>query len=239
MNKTGIEYLTHTWNPIAMRCTPVSEGCKHCWHISMATRLASNPLIPPPKQNAYFGGQVYLDIDELQAPLKCRKPAFIGVQFMGDFFHEAITRDMREAVYRVIEKCPQHNFLLLTKRPENICSWWIQSAVNVWIGVTVENQAMADERIPALLNITAAMRFVSVEPMLGPVDLSRYFGIVHADDMDGLDYGEFGPWRDGLNWIICGGETGPGARPMHPEWARSLRDQCVGARRAVLLQAMG
>lgn len=145
---------------------------------------------------------------------------------------------------------PGHTFMVLTKRPERIPEWlsWLglywpgDSPVNInleaeghfgkhiWFGVTAENQARADERIPMLLQIPAAKRFVSVEPMLGPVDLSLSDGVDLSMSVGtGLKPGK-SYLINSLDWVICGGETGPGARPMHPDWVRSLRDQCQAAR---------
>lgn len=145
---------------------------------------------------------------------------------------------------------PGHTFMVLTKRPERIPEWlsWLghywtgDSPVNInleaeghfgkhiWFGVTAENQARADERIPILLQIPAAVRFVSVEPMLGPVDLNKYL-YPHrlCDGHSAWQCDEDCPRRPGLDWVICGGETGPGARPMHPDWVRGLRNQCQAA----------
>lgn len=144
---------------------------------------------------------------------------------------------------------PGHTFMILTKRPERVADWlyWLahywpsDSPVNInleadghfgkhiWFGVTAENQQRADERISVLLEIPAAVKFVSVEPMLGPVDLSKWLYCYVYDPL--LDEAEDCPVCDGdrplLNWVICGGETGPGARPLHPNWVRSLRDQCL------------
>lgn len=238
MNKTNIEYLDYTWNPIAMRCTPVSEGCANCWHLKRADMLKNNSLIPEYQKNIYAG---LLDPEliesRLQDPLKVKKPSRIGVQFMGDLFHKNITRDMFEVIdqiFEVMTAVPQHTFVILTKRPEEMFRWYQLTSVmgggdylpNVWLGVTAENQEQADKRIPVLLQIPAAVRFVSVEPMLSGIDLSRLLSIRKSTGLS--------EWvKDGENnlidWVICGGESGPGARPMHPDWVRSLRDQAVVA----------
>jgi protein gp37 len=151
---------------------------------------------------------------------------------MGDFFHEAVTREMRQDVYNVVDDHPDTLFIFLTKRPQNVMSWWIGERGNVWLGVTAENQARADERIPILLQIPAAKRFVSVEPMLGPLDISRWLRPRQTRNPDGYG-GDHAPgWTTdfkAIDWVICGGETGPGARPMHPDWVRSVRDQCQAA----------
>jgi len=247
MNKTRIEYLTDTWNPLAMRCTPISDGCRNCWHLSMARRLTANPLLPRGEQLAYAEdsdpekGPPVLRQKELEAPLHLKKPARIGVQFMGDLFHESVSIPFLFDIFQIIERCPHHTFLILTKRPQraenlidqlfsNLDPWPFK---NLWLGVSVEDQKTADERIPILLQIPAAHRWVSVEPMLGPVDLNSGPGgqLLGACDLcNGEDPkcpGCHG--SDGLEWVVCGGETGPGARPVHPDWVRSLRDQCQAA----------
>lgn len=219
MNKTNIEYLSHSWNPLAMRCAPVSEGCKNCWHLSLVKRLAKNPMIPKDRQKAYAGGPPVLIEKELNAPLKLKKPAIIGVQFMGDLFHgnvEWLTID--KILLQACHVADYHTYIILTKRIE--AAWFYFNSPhrselltsNIWLGVTAENQEMADKRIPILLQIPAAVRFVSCEPLLGNIDFS------HLPE-SGAE----------LDWVIVGGESGPGARPMHPDWVRSIRDQCQSA----------
>lgn len=248
MNHTNIDYLDYTWNPLAMRCTPVSEGCEHCWHIRMADRLAKNPAIPDDRRAAYAGEEAPILIGkELEAPLHLRKPSRIGVQFMGDLFHDDVAIDDLVDVFYVMAKAAAHTFLLLTKRPSRMLSIFhgdLSSEFvrvfrsryqhhdpvritgnNLWLGITIENQARADERIPVLLQIPAAKRWVSIEPMLGAVDLRPY---LHRGSF--ADPSEIGKFYNPLDWVVLGGETGPGARPMHPDWVRSVRDQCVGAR---------
>lgn len=188
MQKTKIEYLTHSWSPIAMRCTPVSEGCKNCWHLALANRLAKNPIIPEDRQKAYAGGEPVLIEKELKAPPKLRKPAIIGVQFMGDLFHESIGYEMQTSVFVEMILNPQHKYLVLTKRPDNMLrflkdfvymgGFWFNTPVkyhpHIWLGITAENQQAADERIPILLQIPAIIHFISCEPLLGPIDLSKW-----------------------------------------------------------------
>lgn len=200
MNKTNIEYLTHSWSPIAMRCTPISEGCKNCWHLALANRLAKNPLIPKDRQKAYAGGLPVLIEKELNAPLRMKKPAMIGVQFMGDLFHGCVPNGFLNKIFTATNET-QHTFLILTKRPKRMQEYIIRKMKlynyktiprNIWLGVTCENQQTADKRIPILLQIPAAVRFVSVEPMLSSVDFSRL-------PESGAE----------LDWVIVGGESGP------------------------------
>ena len=157
-------------------------------------------------------------------------------------------QDVRNRLFRLIADTPNLDWLLLTKRPEHIAKMmpedWVgireQKGIgyahyqnhpprNVWLGTSVENQAAADERIPHLLRVPAAVRFLSCEPLLGPVDLSKWFAHPQLTGL-GCHVGIVGDkWRPGIDWVVVGGESGPGARPMHPDWARSIRDQCQAA----------
>lgn len=215
-DKTRVEWADASWNPIKMRCTKISEGCKNCY----ADRLLSRHL--PVMDDAYPGPgeKPRLDVECLQQPFHWRKPRRIFVESMGDLFHEDVLPYMIDSVLKVAMDCQQHTFMVLTKRPDNMSSslrGW-DYLPNLWLGVTAENQRTADERIPILLSIPASVHFVSVEPMLGKIDL----------DLCGANYG-----RDSLNemvnWVICGGETGPGARPMQSNWALHLLRQCLTA----------
>ena len=253
MNKTNIGYLDYTWNPIAMRCTPVSEGCAHCWHLSMADRLRENPMIKPTERDAYAGRDTPIIREkEIKKPIATKAQGRIGVQFMGDLFYEGVGFDQIHRIFDVMWRAERHTFLVLTKRPERMFEFMTQKGIkgmygnewplkNIWLGVTAENQDRADERIPILLQIPAAVRFVSVDPMLGPVDLFPYFEGLCKDC--GSAKTTCDRWKASgkiaccpdcrheprLDWVICGGESGAGARSMHPNWVRSLRDQCVAA----------
>ena len=257
MNKTAIEYLDFTWNPLAMRCTPVSQACTNCWHLAMADRLAVNPTLPTGTRLAYAGKRAPLLIQKrLTAPLRRKKPAIIGVQFMGDLFHEDLPTHYIADVWNVMRQCPQHTFQVLTKRPYqmmSILSDWDTILPNVWLGVTAENQAAADERIPLLLQTPAVVRFLSCEPLLGAVDLRSWLGGSdgepdgRTDDTHCVRCGEV--WGEGhecppgfgpsLSWVIVGGESGPGARPMKPQWARDIVTQCKAAGVPVFVKQMG
>lgn len=215
MGTSKIEWTEATWNPVT-GCTPISEGCEHCYAKRMATRLRGRCGYPA---GAPF--LVKVRPDRYNEPFGWRKSKKIFVCSMGDLFHEDVPFPWINEVFSVIQRCTHHRFMVLTKRPERMRNYiskvlqvrgWPESDIpfpNVWMGITAETQRRADERIPVLLEIPAARRFVSVEPMLGPVDLSQWLGR-----------------SGGLDWVICGGETGPGARPVHPDWVRSLRDQC-------------
>jgi len=203
-------------------------------------------------------GQVRLVPEVLDQPLRWKKPRRIFVNSMSDLFHENVTDEWLDRIFAVMALAKQHTFLVLTKRPERMRRWFTTTASgakrevlvwetagrperwpgwplpNVWIGVSVENQQAADERIPILLATPAALRFVSCEPCLGPIDLSRYLGAGEPGEIGNgrlhNSPSECPTWYDWCNcvidWVIVGGESGPGARPMHPDWVRSLRDQC-------------
>jgi len=265
MNKTKIEYLDYTFNPIAMRCTPVSPGCANCWHLRTADRLCRNPQIPFNEAMALEGaGPFVLRERELSSPLRAKKPAVIGVQFMGDLFHEDVPGSFVQAAYTTMAKARQHTFLVLTKRAKrmaDITTGMIEMGLtlregyqggdlpNIWHGVTVCNQQEADEKIPHLLKVPGR-KWLSIEPMLGEIDLghngSDALPVFRYPDKDipiysqpsnrCVDSFKGGFWkkhdanmRPFVDAVILGGETGPGARPMHPDWVRSVRDQCVAA----------
>lgn len=247
MNKTKIEYLTHTWSPIAMRCTPVSAGCANCWHLAMANRLTANRAFPPEVRDAYAGeGPPVLIKYRLDEPLRCRKPATVGVQFMGDLFHEDVPDAFILRVFDTIAITPQHTYQILTKRPLSMLDWYEKMTQrgylavqgpdgrifdNAWLGVSIENQAAADERIPLLLQTPAAVRFVSGEPLLGPVDLTKV-RVSSMEIMNAFTGESTTPHSNpphlhcGISWCIIGAESGPSARPMDENWVRGLVAQC-------------
>jgi len=196
--------------------------------------------------------------------LRWQKPRRIFVGSMTDLFYNAVPDEFLDTIFGYMAVAKQHTFLLLTKRPERMLAYLIDSSIarcdgrgetarridprvpleylswplpNIWLGVTVEDQQRADERIPILLETPAAKRFVSIEPMLGPVMMRRISKPAGERYPWGYDYltgVEYGPYHCNrgmprLDWVIVGGESGPNARPMHPDWARSLRDQCQEA----------
>lgn len=233
MNKTKIEYLTHTWNPLAMRCTPVSKGCKNCWHLRMADRLAKNPKIPEYKRNIYAGG-CWAELCRWNHPMLLKKPAIVGVQFMGDIAHPTVQRIDFSLIFDMMRQAPQHTYLMLTKRPFELAGLVkdlrVKIPENCWLGVTVEDQETADNRIPALLQIPAAHHWVSYEPALGPVDMAQWFPSQQWTLDGGIPNGVVDiEFIDGIEFVVAGGESGPGARPAHPDWFRSVRDQCKKA----------
>lgn len=234
---TKIEWTDggETWNPIT-GCSKISPGCQNCYAERMSKRLAGR--FGYPKDDPF---RVTFHPDRLDQPLKWKKPRKIFVCSMGDLFHEDVKHDWIKEIGRIMYLCPQHAFMVLTKRPERMKEIfgpppkendWFKPLKNLWAGVTCENQEQADKRIPILLQIPAAVRFVSAEPLLSEIDFSD------EDDHDWLDGGcgcTFNrPCRegyDGLDWVITGPETpiGLSRRPMKEAWARSIRDQCAEA----------
>jgi len=196
---------------------------------------------------------VTLHPDRLDVPLRRKKPTTFFVASMGDLFHENVGMETVRRIFWTMEQAQRHTFQVLTKRPRRMLELLTSPFMNfdlalplpnVHLGVTAENQATADERIPLLLQTPAAVRFVSCEPLLGPIDLRNIViqrsGDGNHDMLDALngmawfkltciDDPHLAQAGDGLSWVIVGGETGPGARPMHPDWARDIRDQCQAA----------
>lgn len=241
MNKTGIQYLDYTWNPIAMRCTRVSAGCDNCWHLKMCKRHAGNPKLGAEMRQARAGGSPVMLADELNAPRRLRKPSRIGVEFMGDLFHETIPESFFKETWDTMMDCPQHTFMLLTKRLKRAEAIIPCAMDNIWCGATVEDQDAADERIPYLLRIPAAVRFVSVEPMLGPVDLGCQCWLsLNTGPQGRCEQCGKRRWLGGgfIGWVICGAETGSGARYMDPFWAGALLYQCEQAKVPFFMKAM-
>lgn len=224
---TKIEWTDESWNPVT-GCTKISPGCKNCYAERMARRLAGRHGYP----EAPHHFDVTLRPDRLEQPLGWRKPRMIFVCSMSDLFHEDVPWEIILWVYKTIKRTPQHTYQILTKRPKRMLALhphiWGELP-NVWLGVSVENSDYL-WRVEELLKIPATVRFVSLEPLLGPVDISPY---MPHPSRKSLDFGKM-PNRGegftypftGLSWIIVGGESGPGARPMHPQWARDIRDQC-------------
>ena len=224
-----IEWTDHTVN-FWVGCTRVSPACDHCYaerDWSMAGRFARvewgphgerSPTKDPMREVARIAA----------AAAKRGRRERVFVNSLSDWAdnHKSISDDLRTSIFDAARLHPGIDFILLTKRPQNIARYlpgdWGNGYRNVWLGVTAENQEEADRRIPILLATPAAVRWVSAEPLLGPVKLHERLG----DDW--LASGLSGE-RRGLDWIVVGGESGAGARPMHPAWARSIRDQCAEA----------
>jgi protein gp37 len=229
---TKIEWTDESWNPIT-GCRPISEGCLNCYARRMARRLAGRYGYPkaPNQFRPIFHG------DKLTQPSVWKKPRRIFVCSMGDIAHDDVPLEWFVLVYDQIAKCKQHTFMILTKRLKRLAYFMDGYAIpnygilpNVWIGATVENQIRANERIPILLDIQAAVRFISVEPMLGPVDAESIdYGAPYPFKMASLSGYYTNHNHVKIDWVICGAETGPGKRFMKNEWAIDLKNQCVDA----------
>lgn len=228
MGKSKIEWCTHTWNPV-IGCSRVTEGCRNCYAERMALRHASNPKTPQyhglTKGGKWTGSARFLP-ERLDQPSRWRKPSKVFVCSMSDLFHESIGAPAIYLILDAMARESRHTFQVLTKRPQRmrlILEPWrnglVEPPPNVWFGVSVHDQASADYAIPLLLQTPAAVRWVSYEPALGPVDFSVYLPMERPTIPDASPI----RW---LDWLVMGGESGPSARPMHPQWARDVRDQC-------------
>lgn len=215
-NKSAIEWTDATWNPWH-GCHKISPGCKFCYMFREKKQYGQDPNLVV-RSKTKFGD-----------PLKWKEPRLIFTCSWSDWFIEEADA-WRDEAWDIIRRTPQHTYQILTKRIERAAGRIpLPPLPNVWLGVSVEDRRRADERIPLLLQTPAAVRFLSVEPLLEPVDLLNLQGGLSA--LTG--------WRQtadacsipkelrGIDWVIVGGESGSGARPMHPGWARSIRDQCA------------
>ena len=262
-DKSAIGWTEATWNPVT-GCSRVSPGCAHCYMFTAYPRLKA---MGNPSYQA-TADTVVLQPQMLDKPLHWKRPRRIFVNSMSDLFHEEVPDTFIDSVFAVMMLTPQHTYQILTKRPARMRDYLnngsldryvgiIQAAAalrpdlrlgpdtfaeihssairNVWLGVSVEDQIRADERIPILLDTPAAMRFLSCEPLLGPIDLNRI----------GLGAGE--AWRSafgtedrpGVDWVIAGGESGPGARECSERWLSDLRNQTHAAWRPYFLKQLG
>lgn len=297
-DNTLIEWARHpvtgkgaTWN-IVTGCQVVSPGCTNCYAMKLAgTRLRDIPsrkgLTRETKAGPVWTGETRFNEEWLTQPLQWKTGRGIFVAAHGDLFAEGVTDAQLDRIFAVMALCPQHVFMVLTKRPERMreyltktgprfphsthaaVNWhqknmarslselvstgWIPWPLpNVWLGVSVEDQPRADERIPILLDTPAAIRFISAEPLLGPIDLTRFddglkdgvrltFDALEGTAHDGHQsiYGVFGNPDPKLDWVIAGGESGNKARPSHPDWFRALRDQCAAANVAFFFKQWG
>jgi protein gp37 len=201
--KSPIEWTESTWNPLT-GCTKISPGCKHCYAERMAKRLKAMG-----QPNYVNGFALTLHEEALELPLRWKKPQTIFVNSMSDMFHRKVPRDFILRVFDVMQSAYWHRFQILTKRSERlaILSDELPWADNIWMGVSVEDESYT-YRIDSLRETGAAIKFLSLEPLLGPLENLSL---------------------DGIDWVIVGGESGPGARPMSAEWVLSIRDQCLKA----------
>lgn len=211
---SDIEWTESTWNPVA-GCTILSPGCTNCYAMRMAARLSAmgqEKYIGTTRQSggrAKWNGHIYLDESSVDLPRKWRNGRLIFVNSMSDLFHEAIPLEFVQRVFRTMNETPQHTYQVLTKRAEKLSklSSSLTWTPNIWMGVSVEDSDYVG-RIDHLRRSDALVKFLSLEPLLGPLEVL---------DLCGID------------WVIAGGESGPGARPMEPDWVRSIRDQCLAA----------
>ena len=198
---SSIEWTEATWNPVT-GCTKVSAGCKHCYAERMSKRLKAMGL--PQYKNGF---KLTLQPQALELPYKWKRPRTIFVNSMSDLFHEDVPLEYIQRVFEVMNNCKQHTFQILTKRPEIAASYAkkLDCSPNIWMGTSVEDERVVG-RIKELKKIPASVRFLSLEPLLGPLPrlpLSK------------------------IHWVIVGGESGPKARPMKEEWVHQIRRQCA------------
>ncbi len=223
MSKTKIDWCDEVWNPVT-GCSKISEGCRNCYAEKMANRLQKMGC------KKYANGFKVTCHDEELSRKFSGKGKRIFVNSMSDLFHDDVYPSFVLRILAVIRSNPQHTFIVLTKRAKDLyflnyiaksSDVKYQPLLNLWLGVSVENQKAADERIPLLLKTPAALRFVSVEPMLENIDLGEF---LPAWDEYGYPVNQL--TAKSLDWVICGCESGTNRRPFNADWARSLRDQC-------------
>lgn len=252
-NEDGTITPGYTWNFIR-GCRVLSAGCENCYAQGIAYRfsgegLAYEGLAKKVNGKPRWTGKLAIVEKDLELPLTWKKPGKVFVNSMSDLFYEEVPFELVDKAIGIMHQTPHLDYQILTKRPARMLEYFKKRYVekagvlqvydygvidwpmsNVWLGVSVENQKAADERIPLLLDTPATVRFLSCEPLLGPVDLTRWFTTPPV-----RVYGKPSAYGDSLvvqyakpdiHWVIAGGESGPKARPMHPDWARSLRDQC-------------
>ncbi|THD11280.1 DUF5131 family protein [Metallibacterium scheffleri] len=254
-DRTGISWTDATWNPLR-GCSRVSAGCVHCYAETVAARF-SGPRQPYEglvhAKTRGWNEQLRFVEGALDQPLRWSRPRLIFVNSMSDLFHENVPDEWIDRIFAVMALAPRHTFQVLTKRPERMLSYLGERTdnrehaigeqmrvisrgrnpglpelplPNVWLGISVEDQSAADGRIPLLLQCPAAVRWLSCEPLLGPVDLRQACTLRQCTDPYGVSH--CGMVCD-LDWVVVGGESGAGARPMEPAWPRALRDECAQA----------
>ena len=196
-----IEWTETTWNPVT-GCTKISYGCKHCYAERMSKRLQAMGM-----EKYRRGFEVVVHESVLQEPLKWKNPSLVFVNSMSDLFHKAVPIDFVQSVFEVMNQASQHTFQVLTKRPGRVkqIDARLDWAPNIWLGTSIESERWLD-RLDRLKATGASTKFLSLEPLLRPLP-----------DLD----------LSGIDWVIVGGESGPGARPMDAEWVREIRDNCV------------
>ena len=224
-DRSAIEWTDATWNPTT-GCTRVSAGCDNCYAEQLSRRLLSAtyrarlPVVDT-AENRRDPFAVRVWPERLRAPRMWRSPRRVFVNSMSDLFHRDVPEDFARECFRVMLDVDRHVYQLLTKRPSRAARFVRRNSDlfpqglpdHMWIGTSVEDQSV-DYRVRHLLSVPAAVRFLSCEPLIGSLNLGAFVN---------------GAGRGGLHWVIVGGESGAGARPMNPEWARVLRDQCIDA----------
>lgn len=198
---SNIEWTESTWNPVT-GCTKISAGCKNCYAATMAKRLHAMG-----NRRYKNGFNLTLHHDLIELPLKWKKPRRIFVNSMSDLFHKDVPLDFIKSIFKTMNKAHWHSFQILTKRSDRLLelSPDLPWSDNIWQGVSVEDERVV-HRINDLRNVPAKIRFLSLEPLIGPLDNLNL---------------------QGIHWVIVGGESGPGARPIKVDWVRSIRDQCL------------
>lgn len=236
-DKSKIQWTDATWNPV-VGCTYISRGCVNCYAAKQARRIAMmgnqyerySPLVSnfwdTQQIRWQWSGKVELFSERLDQPLRWRKPRMVFVCSMGDLFHEGVSDEYIDRVWNVMTKSPKHTFQILTKRPARMRDYVERGRPghgvppNVWLGVSTENQETLDDRVPYLLATPAAVRFVSAEPLLAKLNLREHLAPI-------ADRSPRWPWgRPGIDWVIVGGESGPGARHCNLLWIKWILKQC-------------
>ncbi len=199
--RSRIEWTETTWNPVT-GCTKISSGCKFCYAERMSLRLRAMGV-------AKYGNgfSVALHESSLEEPLQWKKPRLVFVNSMSDLFHESVSAAFIASVFTVMNRASRHTFQVLTKRPDRaaLLSGGLCWTPNIWLGASIESESLLG-RLALLKETGAGTKFLSLEPLLGPLP-----------DMDLAN----------IDWVIVGGESGPGARPMPPDWVREIRDRCI------------
>jgi len=234
--KTAIQWTDATWNPVR-GCSRISEGCRNCYAERMAARFSkpgmwAHGFAEMTKSGTRWTGKLAVVPEHLEDPLRWKEPRRIFVNSMSDLFHEALTFADIAAIFQVMKAAKHHTFQVLTKRADKMLSfmqaWGGQMVLpNVWLGVSVEDQEAAVKRIPLLLRTPAAVRFLSCEPLIGPVKLCP--ALLHDPLV----------CHKPLDWVIVGGESGPGARQCEIRWVRSIVNECKRLSTAVFVKQLG
>lgn len=226
MRETAIEWTDSTWNPVA-GCSVMSAGCTNCYAMQMARRLEAmgvekyKDLTRKSGSRTVWNGTVYEDHSSLEIPLRWKKPRKVFVNSMSDLFHPSVSSEFVSKVWSVMERTPRHSYQILTKRPDRMAelsaSGRLAKLPNVWLGTSVEDKSVV-YRVDELREVRTAIRFISFEPLIGPVG---------SVDLTGID------------WAIVGGESGPRARPIREAWIDEIHDACRVFRTAFFFKQWG